>query len=97
MGERPKGAQLDRINVNGNYEPRNCRWATRKQDSRNRRTTRLLTLNGKTQTSVDWSEELNISINLINNRLNKGYSDEEALYGKNYSPHWRKRRSGLRN
>ena len=39
MGERPKGCTIDRINPNGNYEPSNCRWATNKEQGRNKRTT----------------------------------------------------------
>lgn len=37
MGERPDERTLDRINTDGNYEPRNCRWATRSEQQKNRR------------------------------------------------------------
>jgi len=37
MGERPKGYTIDRINGNGNYEPKNCRWVSRSENSKNKR------------------------------------------------------------
>jgi hypothetical protein len=42
MGERPPGTSLDRINVNGSYESKNCRWATIKEQAQNKRKTRMV-------------------------------------------------------
>ncbi|MDD3473510.1 MAG: hypothetical protein PHS86_12065, partial [Syntrophaceae bacterium] len=47
MGIRPLGTTLDRIDVNGNYEPGNCRWATRTEQQRNRRDSRRINVNGE--------------------------------------------------
>lgn len=61
MGERPLRMSLDRINVNGNYEPNNCRWATNEQQCNNTRSNVFISWNGRTQTIMQWAKELNIS------------------------------------
>lgn len=79
MGDVPEGMQIDRIDVNGNYEPGNCRWLNKKGQSRNKRTTRILTYQGKSQSLADWSEELGINYFVLHSRLRRGWSDERTL------------------
>lgn len=58
MGHKPEGRTLDRINVEGDYEPGNCRWSTSAEQARNRRNTRLYTYAGKTMCLKDWIAEI---------------------------------------
>ena len=60
MGERPEGTTIERIDNYGNYEPLNCKWATNKEQGRNRCNNRTISYNGKKQCLSAWCEELNI-------------------------------------
>lgn len=80
MGERPRGLTLDRYpNNDGNYEPGNCRWTSRKENSRNRRDNRKLTFQGWTKTVAEWVECGPQSLATIQGRLRLGWSDAEVL------------------
>ena len=56
-----KGLQLDRIDNNKGYSPDNCRFVTPKENNRNRRNNKLLTVKGTTKCVAEWSEEMGIS------------------------------------
>ena len=80
MGDRPAGCTLDRIDLDGNYIPHNCRWADRITQARNSINARLLTFQGRTQTVAAWTQELGVKKGLIDSRINKlGWSVERAL------------------
>lgn len=70
---------LDRIDVNGNYEPSNCRWVDRKTQASNMRTTKLITINGQTKSIAEWCRTYNVYRTTFNARLKRGLSPYEAL------------------
>ena len=77
----PRGqCTIDRINVDGNYEPENCRWVDRYIQMNNKRNNRILTYNGESHTLAEWCEIVNIPYNCLKSRLNKlHWSVEKTL------------------
>lgn len=60
---------IERINNDGNYEPSNCRWASRTEQSRNKRTNRIITFNGTTKPLIAWAETIGIDQSSLRERL----------------------------
>lgn len=74
-----KELTIDRIYPNEGYNPRNCKWSTKKEQSYNRSMSVKLTYNGKTMYLTEWAEELNIDKKTLSWRYRNGWSDEEIL------------------
>lgn len=80
VGYRPQpGMSINRINNQGNYEPGNVRWATQKEQCRNKRTNHLLTFNGETMCIVEWAERTGVSDRKIWGRIRRGWTPERTL------------------
>lgn len=70
---------IDRINVNGDYEPNNCRWSTLIQQGRNKRNNKTYTINGETRCLSEWCELLNLNYNTVSTRIHRNWAIEKAL------------------
>lgn len=84
MGECPEKMSIERVNNNKGYFPSNCKWATAKEQARNTRANRILTLKGKSKTMAEWGEDYGISPDSIWMRLRLGWSHEDAITRKPY-------------
>lgn len=86
MGPRPEGTSIDRINNTKGYYPENCRWASMKEQMRNRSNNRLITHDGQTLPLCDWAEKLGIGQDTLWRRL-KRMPPERALVSGDLRDH----------
>jgi hypothetical protein len=75
-----ENTSIDRIDVNGNYSKENCHWATRLEQSNNKRTIRPITINGETKLITEWFDTPGaVNPSTFYRRLERGFSEQDAL------------------
>lgn len=79
MGDCPPGHTIDRKDNGKGYGPENCRWATMRDQNRNKRSNHVLEYNGETKCLADWAEEFGINPNVLWKRLKRGWALSDAL------------------
>jgi len=80
MGIRPKNTSIDRIDNNGDYEPSNCRWATKSEQSINTTRNIYITVNGITRTIREWERIQKFNAGIIGHRIRQGWPPEKAVF-----------------
>lgn len=80
VGDVPEGLELDRINNDGDYEPGNIRWVTKRDNARNRRTNLDIEIGGVTKSLAEWVEEAGVvNYHTAYRRLGRGWEPQRAI------------------
>ena len=79
MGRKPDGFSIERIDVDGDYEPRNCKWADRFEQAKNMRTNRKIEFGGRCMILSDWAKEVGRHETTLRARILMGYPIEMIL------------------
>lgn len=73
------GQTIERIDTNFHYQPSNCRWASQKEQGQNRRDSCLVTIDFRTKSVAEWSQETGISISTLYRRYHRGLRGEDFI------------------
>ena len=81
MGPKPEGYTIERVDSNGNYEPSNCRWASRAEQTRNKGDNIKVEIDGQTRTVSEWAKEdwCPVNAQIVYKRISRGWDPIRAL------------------